>query len=92
MPTGDLDSRRSFNMPGLTVTPAQMLDSLERLAGSAVRARVRSEVDERMTRVVTTWPGALEASRAIAAGFVGDADIDTLIREFMRDASYLPMT
>jgi D-erythronate 2-dehydrogenase len=90
IPARDFDGRRSFNFPGLTVTPSQMLDSLERLAGSTVRARVRSEVDERMTRVVTTWPGALEASRAIAAGFVADADIDSVIREFMREAGYRP--
>jgi D-erythronate 2-dehydrogenase len=87
--TADLDGRRSFNLPGLTVTPAQMLDSLERLAGSAVRSRVRSEVDDRTTRVVSTWPGAFDARRAISAGFAADADIDTLIRDFMREAGYV---
>jgi nucleoside-diphosphate-sugar epimerase len=87
--TADLDGRRSFNLPGLTVTPAQMLDSLERLAGSAVRSRVRSEVDDRTTRVVSTWPGAFDTRRAISAGFAADADIDTLIGEFMREAGYV---
>jgi D-erythronate 2-dehydrogenase len=87
--TADLDGRRSFNLPGLTVTPAQMLDSLERLAGSAVRSRVRSEVDDRTTRVVSTWPGAFDTHRAISAGFAADADIDTLIGEFMREAGYV---
>jgi nucleoside-diphosphate-sugar epimerase len=87
--TADLDGRRSFNLPGLTATPAQMLDSLERLAGSAVRSRVRSEVDDRTTRVVSTWPGAFDTRRAISAGFAADADIDTLIRGFMREAGYL---
>jgi D-erythronate 2-dehydrogenase len=89
IPTADLDGRRSFNLPGLTVTPAQMLDSLERLAGSAVRSRVRSEVDDRTTRVVSTWPGAFDTRRAISAGFAADADIDTLIGEFMREAGYV---
>jgi D-erythronate 2-dehydrogenase len=87
--TADLDGRRSFNLPGLTVTPAQMLDSLERLAGSAVRSRVRSEVDDRTTRVVSTWPGAFDTRHAISAGFAADADIDTLIGEFMREAGYV---
>jgi D-erythronate 2-dehydrogenase len=91
MPTGDLDGRRSFNLPGLTVTPAQMLDSLERLAGPGVRARVRSEVDDRMMRIVSTWPGALDTRRAITAGFASDADIDALIRSYMREAGYRPV-
>src|SRR6185436_6963949 len=40
--TSDLGPRRTVNLPGLSVTPGQMLDSLERLAGPAVRARVRT--------------------------------------------------
>jgi nucleoside-diphosphate-sugar epimerase len=87
MATGDLDGRRSFNLPGLTVTPAQMLDSLERLAGPAVRARVRLEVDDRMMRVISTWPGTFDTRHAASAGFVADADIDTLIRNYMREAA-----
>jgi nucleoside-diphosphate-sugar epimerase len=90
MPTADLDGQRSFNLPGLTVTPAQMLDSLERLAGAGARARVRLEVDERTTRVVRTWPGAFDTRRALSAGFAADANLDTLIREFMRDQGYMP--
>jgi D-erythronate 2-dehydrogenase len=83
MPTADLNGHRSFNLPGLTVTPAQMLESLERLAGPAVRARVREQVDDRTLRVVRTWPGAFEVSRALSLGFVADVDIDGVIREFM---------
>ncbi len=89
IPTGNLNGQRSFNLPGLTVTPDQMLDSLERLAGPAVRARVRQEIDERMLRVVSTWPGAFDTRRALNAGFVADADIDTLIRAFMNEAGYV---
>jgi nucleoside-diphosphate-sugar epimerase len=81
------DGRRSFNLPGLTVTPAQMLDSLERLAGPAVRARVRLEIDERMMRVVGTWPGAFDTRHALSAGFVADADVDTLIRSYMMETA-----
>jgi D-erythronate 2-dehydrogenase len=89
IPTADLDGRRSFNLPGLTVTPAQMLDSLECLAGAAVRSRVRSMVDDQVTRVVTSWPGAFDTSRARSAGFAADADIAALIRAFMQEAGYL---
>src|SRR6185295_2281394 len=33
--TSDLEHRRTVNLPGLSVTPEQMLDSLERVAGAA---------------------------------------------------------
>jgi nucleoside-diphosphate-sugar epimerase len=91
VPTHDLNGRRSFTLPGLTVTPAQMLDSLERLAGREVRARVREEVEARTLRVVRTWPGAFETTRALSVGFVGDADVDTVIRAFMDESGYDPI-
>jgi hypothetical protein len=48
---------------------------------------VRLEVDRRMMRVVGTWPGAFDTRQALAAGFVADADIDSLIRSYMADAA-----
>ena len=78
-----LEGRRTVNLPGLSVTPAEMLASLERLAGAAVRARVRCELDQRIMRIVCTWPGAFEISRALRLGFSADRDIDSIVRQFM---------
>ena len=81
--TADLGVRRSIHFPGLSVTPGQMLDGLERVAGSAARARVRTSIDERIMRLVCTWPGAFDINRALHLGFTGDRDIDGLIRQFV---------
>jgi len=62
-----------------------MLDSLERLAGAAVRARVRCELDRRITVIVCTWPGAFDVSRALCLGFSVDRDIDTIIHQFIAE-------
>jgi nucleoside-diphosphate-sugar epimerase len=83
--TSDLDDRRAVNLPGLSVTAEDMLDSLERVAGSAVRARVRSEPDQRIMRIVCTWPGAFDVSRALRLGFSVDRDIDSIVRQFMAE-------
>ena len=40
--TAALGDCRSVNIPGFSVTPAAMLDSLERLGGAAARSHVRS--------------------------------------------------
>jgi nucleoside-diphosphate-sugar epimerase len=81
--TSDLEPRRTVNFPGLSVTPGEMLDSLERVAGPAVRARVRTSLDERVMQIVCSWPGRFDVSRALRLGFSADRDIDGIIRQFM---------
>jgi D-erythronate 2-dehydrogenase len=78
----DLGDRRTVNLPGLSVTPAEMLASLERVAGAAARARVRCELDRRIMQIVCTWPGAFDVSRALRLGFSVDRDIDSIVRQF----------
>jgi nucleoside-diphosphate-sugar epimerase len=81
--TTALDGSRAVNLPGVTVTPSIMLDSLERLGGAAARARVRCAIDERTAGIVGGWPGAVDGRRALRAGFVQDANIDAVVRQFM---------
>ena len=83
--TSELKDRRTVNFPGLSVTPAEMLDSLERIAGTAVRGRVRCEIDERILRIVCSWPGAFDVSRALRLGFKADRDIDVIVRQFISE-------
>jgi nucleoside-diphosphate-sugar epimerase len=79
-----LGTRRALNLPGLRVTAGEMLASLERLAGSEVRARVRLEEDERVARAMRGWPAALDASRALGLGFAGDSGVDAIVDQYMR--------
>ena len=81
-----LEGRRIINLPGLTVTPEEMLASLERLAGAEVRSRVRCEIDPRIWRLVRTWPGAFDIGRALRLGFSADSDIDAVVRQFIAGA------
>lgn len=85
--TATLGGRRTLNMPGISVTPAEMLDSLERLAGPAARARVRYEPDRHIIRMVSTWPGAFEVSRARELGFAVDCDVDSIVQQFIASRS-----
>src|SRR5262245_14318662 len=79
----DFEERRLVNLPGLSVTQQQMLDGLEREAGRGARARVRCELDSRIMRIVCTWPGAFDVSRALRLGFAADRDIGAIVRQFM---------
>jgi nucleoside-diphosphate-sugar epimerase len=78
-----LGSNRIVNVPGISLTAGEMVETLERVAGSEVARRVRWERDPRIARIVATWPGALDTRRARALGFPGDENFDAIIRRYM---------
>jgi nucleoside-diphosphate-sugar epimerase len=82
LPMARYDARPIVNLPGITVTPAEMLAALERVGGAEARARVRLTPDDRVSRVVCSWPGALDVSRSLACGFVRDDGIDAIVARF----------
>jgi nucleoside-diphosphate-sugar epimerase len=85
MPASALGWSRAVNLPGLAVTVAEMVAALERVAGSEVAARVRWERDPRIERMVATWPGGWDTSRARALGFHGDSSFDDIIRQHINE-------
>jgi nucleoside-diphosphate-sugar epimerase len=85
VPAGALDGRVAVNLPGLCVTPALMLASLERVGGAAARAHVHTQVDPGVARVVSTWPGALDDRRARSLGFSADRDVDEIVRQYVEE-------
>ncbi len=82
-----IGNRRVVNLPGLSVTAAQMVEALRRVAGDAVADRVTWEREERIERIVGTWPAAWDVSRARELGFESDASFDDVIRAYAEDAA-----
>ena len=78
-----LQDRRTLNLPGLCVTAAAMLDSLERLGGAAARARVACIEDRRIADIVCSWPGDFDIRRPRSLGFEVDAGFDAMVRQYM---------
>ncbi len=76
---------RVVNLPGITVSVAQMLEALGRVAGPDVARRVAFAPDERIRAIVKTWPTRFETPRALALGFRPDPDIETVIRDYIAD-------
>ncbi len=73
---------RTLNIPGITVTVAEMLASLERVGGAEARALVTEEMEDRVIQIVCSWPGAFEVSRPIELGFTRDTDFDDVVRQY----------
>jgi nucleoside-diphosphate-sugar epimerase len=87
LPSARLGANRSISLPGLSVTVGEMVESLGRVAGATAVARIRWERDPRITRLVDTWPGELEAARARALGFPHDDDFDAIVRAYVQGRS-----
>jgi nucleoside-diphosphate-sugar epimerase len=85
MPAEALGGSRIVNLPGLTVSVGEMAAALERVAGREVAARIRWEPDPRIAKMVATWPGAWDSSRALALGFPGDRSFEAIIRSHIEE-------
>lgn len=77
--------RRALNMPGLSVTVAEQIEALRKVAGETVVARIRREFDPFIDKIVAGWPARFSAKRAQALGFKADASFEEIIRIHIED-------
>ena len=80
-----IGGRLALNLPALNVTVQQMLDALEAVAGTRVRARVRFEHDPRIAGIVANWPSGATATRAAALGLRPEVNFEDIIRQYIAD-------
>ncbi|MCX7174281.1 MAG: SDR family oxidoreductase [Proteobacteria bacterium] len=80
-----LEGGRSINLPGVSVTVAEMVAALEKVAGPATVQRIRWQTDPMVERIVGSWPGRWDASRAEALGFSCDSDFEGIVRAYIED-------
>lgn len=85
VPGERLGGRRTLNLPGLCVTVAEMLASLERVGGPEARARVTEVPEQRIIDIVCSWPGDFDVSRPLALGFTRDGDFDAVVRQYKEE-------
>lgn len=80
-----LGSNRIVNAPGLSVTVREMVAALERVAGPTVVSRIRWQRDQRVERIVATWPGAWDTTRARSLGLPHDENFDAIVQAYLRE-------
>jgi nucleoside-diphosphate-sugar epimerase len=74
---------QALNLPGLTVTVAQMIDSLQRAGGAEAAARIRFAPDARIKAIVQSWPARFDTVRAQALGFAADSGFDAVVAAYV---------
>jgi D-erythronate 2-dehydrogenase len=80
-----LGARRNLTMPSVSVTVAEQIEALHRIAGDRVVARIRREGDPTIERIVAGWPRRFDTQRAGSLGFKAEDNFDEIIRIHIED-------
>ena len=78
---------RGVNLPGISVTVAEMAAALKEVGGDAVAARLSYDRDEAIERIVTSWPARVDSARANGIGFATDKPFIEAVRDFAASIS-----
>lgn len=82
---GQLAGGLPVNLPALTVSVAEMLDTLRQLAGDEVADLVTVAPDPAVEAIVGSWPATFDNRRATALGLTPDPDFASLVRQYVTD-------
>ncbi|MBL8669068.1 MAG: NAD-dependent epimerase/dehydratase family protein, partial [Alphaproteobacteria bacterium] len=85
LPAAAFGPNRSVLLPGMTVSVRTMMDTLKKVGGPEVAARVAFQKDERIARIVAGWAYRVEPKRAAELGFAADESYETIVRSFVED-------
>ncbi|MFL9889771.1 SDR family oxidoreductase [Paraburkholderia sp. RL17-383-BIF-A] len=80
-----LGNQRVLNLPGISVSVDEMVAALREVAGDAAAARIVWERDERVEKIVGSWPGRWDTSRAERLGLSGERSFADVIRSYVAD-------
>ncbi len=80
-----LGLNKSINLPGVSVSVGEMVESLRKIAGDEVTARISIEPDNKIEAIVRSWPGAWDDSRAKSLGLKADANFESIIKAYIED-------
>jgi D-erythronate 2-dehydrogenase len=84
-PTSCFAGSRAVNQPGLTVSVADIVAALGRVAGAEVAARVRIEPRTDVQRVVAGWPTDFVTEARLHPPLEPDPDYDSILRAYLED-------
>ena len=82
---GRLDGGVPVNLPALTVSVAEMLDTLRHLAGETVADLVTIVPDPDVEAIVGSWPAVFENTRATELGLEPDPSFASVVRDYIAD-------
>jgi len=85
LPAKSYGDNRGLMLPGFVVSVAEMMESLKRVAGPKVAARVKFKKDPVIAAIVDRWHADFAPKRALKMGFKQDKSMDDIVRWFIED-------
>ncbi|HSZ41024.1 MAG TPA: D-erythronate dehydrogenase [Trebonia sp.] len=82
---GDWGGRTAVNLPAISVSVAEMVAALTRVAGPAAAELIDFVPDPAIQRMLANWPSRIASARGARLGLVPDADYDSIIRAHLAD-------
>jgi nucleoside-diphosphate-sugar epimerase len=83
LPASAWGTNRALALPGITFSVGEGVDALRRVAGDEVAKRVVFRKDDRINRMVRSFPGRFRTDRALGMGFQADRDIGGIIQDYI---------
>lgn len=71
------------NLPGFTVSVAQMIADLEAVRGTEATKLITYEFDATINDIVASWPARIDNTKALELGFAVDPDFKSVIEQFI---------
>lgn len=90
LPASALGDGRTMNLPGLAVTPAEIVQAVARHLPAGQIEPVDWAPDARVQQIVDGWPQAFTSARALTLGFTPDASADALVESFLAQERSAP--
>ncbi len=86
---GGLGDDRTLNLPSLSVTVGEMVESVRRVgnARGLTVGRIEVREDPAVVEIVRTWPRYASAERALGLGLPQDGDVDEIVVDYLADRS-----
>ena len=83
--TKKLENRITLNMPGLSATVQEQIESLKRISGNKIVKLIKHKADDDIQKIVGSWAKDLEASRAKKLGFKAETNFDEIIKVYIEE-------
>ncbi|KAK3304751.1 uncharacterized protein B0T15DRAFT_252406 [Chaetomium strumarium] len=74
---------RQVTFPGIAVSVQELRDALAKYGGEERLRLIREEPDERLERILRSWPPDFDITTPLRLGLVVDRSADDLVREYV---------
>lgn len=83
--TAVLKGHLTLNLPGVSCTVAEQIDTLRDVVGTDAAARITKQPDAAIQAIVDNWPQRFAANTARAMGFEAETDFADIIKTYLED-------